>query len=204
MYFQKDYVLRMIEMTGELIRRICSIARDADAREELSEVCQRACGLPLSMLRTGDPKSLCDLLDEPQRFLAAELLLIDVEIDKRTQTEDQLLPTRVQALRLLASLREPDYLPPACDKASALLSLTQDALPGDLLLSLADLCERGGQFGAAEDAYFAALEVSPDAWYRLEHFYHRLSSLDDRQLQAGGFTRAEIEEGRAALAQRRG
>ena len=47
MYFQRDYILRMIEMLGEFMRKILDLARDADAQAELDEVSRKACGLPL-------------------------------------------------------------------------------------------------------------------------------------------------------------
>lgn len=199
MYFQRDYVLRMIEMIGELARRVRSILREADAYTEMEEVAQRACGLPLSMLETGEPDMLLSLLDEPQRFLAAELLLIDIEVKSRKQTSDTLLPLHAQALMLYASLAEPDYMLPAADRAARLLSMLQDQLPVASLLCAAGLLERCGRYAEAEDALFAALDAGDEDPSWLLSYYDRLEAVDDQALLDGRFSRAEIAEGRAAL-----
>ncbi len=199
MYFQKDYVLRMIEMMGELVRRICSIAREADARAELDEISQKACGMPMSLLATGDPGTLTDLLGEPQIYLAAELLLIEVEIASRKETEDMLLPLRIQALALFSSLKEPDYMIPASDHARRVMEDALDQLPLESLLGIVPLFERAGQYAAAEDALFAAYEMDPAVKPLIEAYYDRLDAQKDDALRAGGLSRDEIAEGRAAL-----
>lgn len=200
MYFQRDYVLRMIEMMGELVRRLCSIAQEADALRELDEICQKACGMPLAMLRTENPDTLADLFSEPQRFLAAELLEIDIEIGGRKQADEELLPRRQQALALYASLDDPDYMLAAADRSAEMLEKTLDQLPVQSLLGVAALCERSGRFASAEDALYAAAELWDGAKAEAEAFYDRLDALDDRALLAGGFSREEIAEGRDAIA----
>lgn len=199
MYFQKDYVLRMIEMLGELVRKICSIAREADAYKELDEISHKALGLPLSLLRTTDPDELDGLLCEPQRYLAAELIMIDIEIAKRTKTDDLLLPLKAQALSLYATLKEPDYVAPSCARAAWLLEENLGEFPAALLAKAARLLERGGAFDKAEDAWFAARDIAPDLIQEVRAFYDRLERLSDRELKAGGLSRGELTEGRAAL-----
>lgn len=199
MYFQKDYVLRMIEMIGELARRFRGILREQTAWTELEQIAQRACGLPLDMLRMGDTDMLHTLLDDPQRYLAAELLLIDIEIAARKMADEELLPRKAQALALLRSLPAGDYLRPACERARALLSGALDTLPVASLLDAADLLERGGFLSGAEDALYVAFERDSTQRPLLVAYYDRLSLLDDATLTAGGLNRAEIAEGRAAL-----
>lgn len=199
MFFQKDYVLRMIEMMGELVRRICSIAREADAMAELDEISQRACGLPMTMLRNGEIEQLSDTLDEAQRFLAAELLAIAIEIEKRTHTEDDLLPLHEQATALYATLHEPDYMLPASDRVALLVDEHLHALSSKALLSAGSLLERADQFAKAEDALYAAMELDAAAKEAILSFYARLEVLDDATLAAGGLPRSEIAESRIAL-----
>lgn len=201
MYFQRDYVLRMIEMMGEFIGRILSIANEKVAMDELDEVAQKGCGLPMEMLRTGDADMLRDLLDEPQRFLAAELLLINIEIEKRSKTEEELLPLKIQALSLLSSLRDPDYLLPASDRSARLVRENLAALPLDTLLEAAALFEVGGNYALAEDALYAATEIIPAQTPALLAFYERLLPLEDAELIAGGLSRDEVTEGIMSLKQ---
>lgn len=199
MYFQKDYVLRMIEMLGELVRRICALERETDARKELDEICQKACGVPMPMLREADPDTLAGLLSEAQRYLAAELLMIDLEISSRGYTEDELLPIKAQALSLYLRLSEPDYQMPACAQVKRLVADNLGQFSAQLLSGAAEFFGQMGEFAMAEDALFAALEESPELRYKLEAFYTRLDTLSDKELQAGGLSRQELAEGRAAL-----
>lgn len=199
MYFQRDYVLRMIEMIGELARRLLAKGDALMARQEINEIAQKACGLPVTMLETGDPAMLRDLLEEPQRFLAAELISIATKINERSQTDDELLPLRMQALALYGSLRDPDYLIAACERAKQILSDYLDQLPVESLETAAGLLEAGGEYAAAEDAFYAMYEKDPAQRPLAQSYYERLSRLDDRALLAGGLTRAEISEGIASL-----
>lgn len=199
MYFQKDYVLRMIEMLGDLIRKILSGAEDTVAREELDEVANKACGLPLSMLKTGDPETLARTLEEPQRFLAAELLMIDLAISLRTQMDDELMPLRAQAIMLYSSLQEPDYALPAADRVAQMIRDFLGELPVQALLAAAILLEYAGAFAGAEDALFAAMDQAPEHRETIIAFYARLDALEDSTLATGGLSRDEIAEGREAL-----
>lgn len=198
-YFQKDYVLRMIEMIGETARRITALLHDRKAYDEIDEIAKRACGLPLSMLRTGDMDMLIFTLEEPPRFLAAQLLQIAARVDARTQSDDELLPTLTQALQLYASLREPDYLLPACDAAAQIMSAHLTSLADDALVSAAALFEAGGAFSSAEDAWYelASRQDSHKAGFLA--FYDRIEALDDAALLAGNLPRQEIAEGRSGL-----
>ncbi len=199
MFFQRDYVLRMIEMMGDLVRNILSIAREVDARGELDAIAGRACGMPMSMLRAQPPEALAELLDDPQRFLAAELLMIDIEISRRTHTEDTLIPDKEQAIRLYATLRDPDYLLPAADRVSGMLEEMLADAAEDTLLAAAGLLEEAGQFAAAEDALFAAAERNPAHLPAAHALYDRLDGVSENALLSGGLSREEIAEGRAAL-----
>lgn len=189
----------MIEMMGEMVRRLCSIAREADAFREMNEISQRACGLPLDMLRSGDIDSLQSLMNEPQRFLAAQLLLVDHTIQSRRKSPDVLLPLLVQAIDLYATLREPDYLLPAGDKVAKLIAGNLANLPYPALRTAAGLLERAGLYADAEDAWFAALDQSPQLRPDILRFYDRLDPLGERALRTGGLSHDELLEGRAAL-----
>ncbi|MDR0929517.1 MAG: DUF6483 family protein [Oscillospiraceae bacterium] len=200
MYFQKDYVLRMIEMLGELVRRIGEMTREADARGEVNEIAERACGLPIGLLIAADAASLPEMLGEAQRYLAGQLLLIHLEIEARKAPEEDLAPIRAQALSVFATLTEPDYLLPAADAAARLLPEMADQLPLETLVSVAGLLERAGLYAPAEDAHFAALERG-GAIQPATEFYARLALLPDAALVQGGLPRAELAEGLEALQQ---
>ena len=199
MYFQKDYVLRMIEMMGEMMRRLLSAAQETEALEEIEEITQKACGIPLSMLRTASIETLTELLSEAQRFLSAELLWIDTAIASRKHMDDELLPRRAQTLSLYATLEDPDYMLAAAERCETALKEYLAELPADVLLPVAALLERSDRLAAAEDALFMAREERPSVFADIVAFYDRIEKLRDDELLAGGLSRAEIAEGRAAL-----
>lgn len=196
MYFQRDYILRMIEMIGELARRILDNAREEDARAELDEISRKASGMPLKMLKTADVSTLETLLSPEQRYLCAELLLIGAQVDARGQPDEAVNPARAQALSLLATLQNPDYLPRACDRAHSVMEKMLDFLAPAELAALAALFERGGRFAAAEDALWAAEDKTA-----LAAFYQRLLAMDDAALCAGNLPREEILEAVREIAQ---
>ena len=196
MYFQRDYILRMIEMIGEIARRILDEAREEDARAELDEISRKASGMPLKMLKTADVATLETLLSPEQRYLCAELLLIGAQVDARTQPDETINPARAQALSLLATLQKPDYLPRACDRAHAAIEEMLDFLTPAELTALAALFERGDRFAAAEDALWAAEDRTA-----LAAFYRRMLAMDDAALRAGNLPREEILEAMRDIAQ---
>jgi hypothetical protein len=62
--------------------------------------------------------------------------------------------------------------------------------------------ERTGQFGKAEDSFFAILDADPDNSVAVEFgisFYERLLRQDDLRLAEGNLPRAEVEAGLAEL-----
>ena len=195
MYFQRDYILRMIEMIGEIAGRILDEAREEDARAELDEISRKTSGMPLKMLKTADVATLETLLSPEQRYLCAELLLIGAQVDARTQPDETINPARAQALSLLATLQTQDYLPRACDRAHAAMEEMLDFLTPAELTALAALFERGGRFAAAEDALWAAEDRKA-----LAAFYRRMLAMDDAALCAGNLPREEILEAMREIA----
>jgi len=190
MLFQKDYVLRMIEMLGDFAHELLERLKDADAHLRLEEVCRAACGLSPSLLEKTDLDTLCDLLSDEQRYFAAHLLLLRGKLLLRKQGEEAQAIPAAQALRLFSSLSDPDEFRPAALAAAEILRPLLSHLPADALLCAAAALERGGEYALAEDAFYAA-EAPKDI---LSAFYHRLLLLPQERLIAGGLPKEEIEE----------
>lgn len=74
--FQRDYILRMIEMMGDLMRRVKELMDELAQMRLLEEVCRRQCGLPLSALETLSTESLTEMLSPTPRLFASELLYL--------------------------------------------------------------------------------------------------------------------------------
>jgi hypothetical protein len=98
----------------------------------------------------------------------------------------------------------PEFAP----KVEDLVALLRDQpLPPRTCASLLLHHAQRGAFAEAENALFDLLEITAndaDALDIGDGFYQRLAALSEPALAAGGLSRAEVAEGRAELARRRG
>ena len=72
--FQRDYILRMIEMMGDLMRRVKELMDELAQMRLLDGASRKRCGLPLSALETLSAESLTELLSPAPRLFASELI----------------------------------------------------------------------------------------------------------------------------------
>ena len=161
MYFQRDYILRMIEMMGDVMRRISEMIDDLQRIRLLEDICREQCGLTLQAAERLSLESLMEMLDPAPRFALSELCYIKARqcpgaVEAR---EDALL----RSLRLLLSLRENG---PLCEaRAERALELKDEllqALSCADLLALAEFFSEAERYDAMEDALFQALARSDD------------------------------------------
>ena len=155
--FQRDYILRMIEMMGDLMRRVKELMDELSQMRLLEEVCRRQCGLPLSALETLSTESLTELLSPTPRLFASELLYLRAMGLPAPGEEGRML--RLKSLRLLLTLEEEG---PLCElrapRVQALkLELADLLLPEDLM-DCAAFLRQGGAYADMEDALFEAAE----------------------------------------------
>ncbi|HPR77728.1 MAG TPA: chemotaxis protein CheW, partial [Candidatus Limiplasma sp.] len=170
MDFERDYILRLIHMLGDLMRRLAERMDDRERGRMLNEAAHRHCGMGLATAESLTTESLCSLLPPMPRFLMAELLSLRAQLGEDPFTADEL---RLKALRLLASLNGKTQL--CALRADTLKQWKQAIYP---LLDSADLmaCARffgtAAQYDEMEDALFQALPLETgDAQVRevLEH-----------------------------------
>ena len=102
--FQRDYILRMIEMMGDLMRRVKELMDELSQMRLLEEACRRRCGLPLSALETLTTESLTELLSPTPRLFASELLYLRATALPAPWEEGRML--RLKSLRLLLTLAQ--------------------------------------------------------------------------------------------------
>ncbi len=96
----------------------------------------------------------------------------------------------------------PDELQEGSRLAGQLRRAGASALGTDDLWRIAELHERAGDFGAAEDAHFllrSRPDGGPDATRRARAFYERLLARSDEELERGGLPRDEVREGLDSL-----
>lgn len=155
--FQRDYILRMIEMMGDLMRRVKELMDELSQMRLLEEACRRHCGLPLSALEALSEQSLLEMLSPTPRLLASEILYIRATAFSLQWEEERAL--KLKCLQLLASLWEEG---PLCElRASRLQALKLEVLdllsPEDLMVC-ASFLRQGGAYADMEDALFEAAQ----------------------------------------------
>lgn len=155
--FQRDYILRMIEMMGDLMRRVKEMMDELAQMRLLEEACRRQCGLPLSALETLSAASLTDLLSPTPRLFASELIYLRATALPAPWEEGRML--RLKSLRLLLTLAEEG---PLCELRAPRVQrlkveLLDLLLPEDLMACAAFL-RQGGAYADMEDALFEAAE----------------------------------------------
>jgi len=159
MDFQRDYILRMIQMMGDLMRRLAEKLEDRQRGRMLSDACREFCGMSLETGEQLEAASLREMLAPVPRFMLSELLAAKADMVAMPVGDAEEL--KLKALRLLSSLHEEGQL---CDlRAERLVTLKVAVFP---LLTAADLmdCARfffqAEQFDQMEDALFQAVELS--------------------------------------------
>ena len=125
MFFQRDYVLRMIEMMGDFMRRISELLSDLERTKLLDDACQKHTGLSLETAEALSGESLEEMLSPVPRLMMSELLYIRAE--STVLTADQQQKLLLKSLHLLSSLFGEGAL---CElRAQRLLTLKKELWP---------------------------------------------------------------------------
>ncbi|MEG0493665.1 MAG: DUF6483 family protein [Clostridia bacterium] len=160
--FQRDYVLRMIEMMGDLMRRLKELLDQHAQMRLLDEACRRHCGIPLETLQRLSAESLMELLAPMPRFFASELLRVEALAVCLPEEEEE--AQRLMSARLLASLWEEGQV---CElRALQLKQMKAQLLPkltAKDLMNCAEFFFQGGLYDEMEDAVFQAFDISNSA-----------------------------------------
>ena len=159
--FQRDYILRMIEMMGDLARKVAQLMEELEYLHQLDDASRLHCGMPLRALEELSHESLTEMMAPEPRLYASELLYLRaMERSVQWDYRDRLM---LKSLRLLASLTEESVL---CEiRAPRLKELKEAVLP---LMSAQDLlqCARffseGDRYDEMEDALFQGVEAAMD------------------------------------------
>lgn len=181
--FQRDYILRLIEMMGNIARRVAELTEQLEYMHLLDDESRLNCGMPLKALEELSSESLKEMLGPEPRLYASEILYLRaIAGNVYWEQRDALLH---KALRLLASLTEESLL---CElRAMRLQELKLAVLPQ---LTAADLfaCAvfftAGGAYDCMEDALFQTME--------------RLNT-ETEELSSRWYAKAELAEKGAAM-----
>lgn len=163
--FQRDYILRMIEMMGDLARKVAQLMEELEYLHQLDDASRLHCGLPLKALEELSHESLLEMLGPEPRLYASEILYLRaMEPSIQWDAQDRMM---LKSLRLLASLTEESLLcelrtPRLRELKSQVLSLltAQDLYQCALFFSTSDC------YDEMEDALFQAVELANEEGQR--------------------------------------
>lgn len=194
MAFQRDYVLRMIEMMGEFFRRLGELLDEKEQLRALNDACREQCGLSLDAALALSVETLEGLLPPHGLMMLSELSYLQAQLPSRDEEKRRALLLRT--LRLLCALSGEEAL---CLERSArlreLMDACGDALTEEDYLGCARFFMAGEHFEHGEDALFLGAEIARDLRvYSLRGvaLLRRLLLLPDSTLIPGGLPREDV------------
>lgn len=194
MAFQQDYVLRMIEMMGEVFRRLSRIIDTRERARALDAVCREQCGLTLRSAFSLSEESLRALLPEQMLFSLSEITYLQAKI---ISDEAEAQEHYLRALRLLLLFSEDESVCRARQmRLKEMMACCGDMLCAQDYFACARFFAAAGEYAACEDAVFlgAEAEAGNDGAYRTQGraILEGLISLSDEGLLLGGLPRDEV------------
>jgi hypothetical protein len=206
MFFQKDYVLRMIEMMGDFMRRIGEMLDDMHRLRLLDDACREHCGMDIGAAGKLSVESIIDLLAPQPRLMMAEILYIQaMQTSMPDEMREQLL---YRCARLLLSLREESLL---CELRwerlnACILEVGPLFTPRDKMDS-AVFFMQAEQFGLGEDQLYESLEEAslkeyPQLLKEGQELMESCLRLPKNRLELGGLPYPEVLESIETLKKR--
>ncbi len=155
--FQRDYILRMIEMMGDFMRKVGKLMDEFTRLKQMDSFCRERCGIPLEALESLTALSLEELLAPAPRFVASELLYQCAGLTKITPNRKYEL--LLKSFRLLVSLCDEG---PLCEARGERVQELKLRLLSSLevrdLMRCAEFLSQGERYADMEDAVFEAYE----------------------------------------------
>lgn len=209
--YQRDYILRQVEMAAQMLARILGLASQGRRDQAIGlfdQAYQPLVGMSGRVVAALTEEQLLTLLtsgsspDARRVAVAMELLVVEGDLhDQAGRAADAAARYR-RALGLAAylaghttSLPDPALAERLAARAGAL------DLPPRQRMDLCRLQEAVGRYADAEDSLFEVIDGDPDDGAAVDQgiaFYQRLLAKEDADLEAGGLPRDEV---RAALAE---
>jgi hypothetical protein len=166
MYFQSDYVLRMIQMMGDFFRRLLDILDEFIKNEEYDKFIRKQCGISSETAENLSADSLIAMLPDGPRFMLSELFY--VRANAFNLDDEKRADCLYKALRLLLSVGKENLL---CEmRQERLLSLYDDVyenLTAEDSFAIVSFLITAEDYYKAEDVLFDALNSFSGADYAM-------------------------------------
>jgi tetratricopeptide (TPR) repeat protein len=213
--YQRDYLMRQIEIAGQMLARILGLAKGGRREEALGlfdQAYQPLLGVSARVVSTLSEEQLLSLLTSGSmpdlRRVATVLELLKVEADLHAEAGNRAaaVPRYRRALALAGFLAGRSAALPDAVLAADLVDRVADLeLSAVQRTQLARVLEALGRYADAEDALFEAIDADPDDPGPVDAaiaFCQRLLALDPEALAAGGLPRDEVQASLAELLRR--
>lgn len=195
--FERDYIMRMIQMMGDFFRRIADMVDDRERALLIDAQARQHCGMPLATAEALEPDMLAELLPPAQRFVMSELLHTKGRACASLPAahREALL---LQSLRLLSTLNGDQF----AQRAAQLQTLKRELyvrLTAPDLMRCARFFAQAEAFDAMEDALFQALAfLAGEDWLTAADegmlLLRRAAKTDEFTLALCNMTRQELWE----------
>lgn len=208
---QRDYILRIAEEFGRAVAQVVyqkQIKDYAAGQNLIDEQCKQLLGVGIGFVHSIPEETLLSMLtsfgtlNTEKCWLLASLLKAEGDIYLDQGNSDNSYYSYLQSLNLFlevllldATISGTDFVP---ELEGLLYKLSEYELPTSTKLKLFQYFDQSGKYARAEDILFDMLEIDPpdkDVLALGIAFYQRLKRKSDAGLEAGNFSRAEVEEG---------
>ncbi len=209
--YQRDYILRQVELAAQALARLLGLARDGHRDQAIGmfdQAYQPLVGVSGRVVATLSEEQLLTLLTsgsrpDPRRVtVATELLVAEADLLAEAGQAAEAATRYRRALGLAAYLASHTGSLPDPALAGRLAARAEDLdLAPRQRLYLCRLQEGLGRYADAEDSLFAVIDDDADGVATIDQgiaFYQRLLAREDDDLEAGGLPRDEV---RAALSE---
>jgi len=210
--YQRDYLMRQIEIAGQMLARILGLAKGGRRDEALGlfdQAYQPLLGVSARVVSTLSEEQLLSLLtsgsmpDLRRVATVVELLKVEADLHAGAGNRAAAVPRYRRALALAGFLAaRSEALPDAALAADLVERVATLELSAAQRTQLARVLEALGRYADAEDALFEAIDADPDAVDSAIAFCQRLLALDPEALAAGGLPLDEVKASLAELLRR--
>jgi tetratricopeptide (TPR) repeat protein len=213
--YQRDYLMRQIELAAQALARILKLAAGGDREQALGlfdEAYQPLLGVSARVVSTLTEEQLVGLLtagatpDLRRVAKALEVLQVEADLYQASGRPAAAAARRRRSLALAGFLAARSETLLDAELATGLVEHAAGLeLPAAARLQLARVLEALGRYADAEDAVFEAIDADPDDPDLVDAgiaFYRRLLPLEPERLAAGGLPLEEVHASIAELLRR--
>jgi len=212
---RQDYIIRMIEKFGEILREIVSktsAEHFEEAKQDIAQTCEELVGVGIDdVCSTADSKLVAKLLRDrsPQEgrdrlYMLIALLNVAGGNHLKQGLEEKHRAHVLKALNLMLTIggfTDEEVTPEYAPKVDHLLQQL-DGVPAKTLVGLMQFYESHNELGKAEDRLFELIDLVENKQPAIElgsAFLHRQLAKSDEELVTGNLPREEVEEGLGEL-----